>query len=121
MLYLLVFSFILISISSVPLYINTASAEISLAYGANKVPGHRNEDVVIRSFSDVPEAEILYKYHILQNIETKRLSDESSSFMFTGLFIPSSCMLIVLLGLTRHFDPNSIRIVFFQHSKDGMV
>lgn len=122
LLYLLSFSFILISIASVPLYVNVSTAPaLQHTVAASKTSGHDSVGIVMRSFSDVPEAEMLYKYHFLQNIETKRLGDEIASFLLTDLFVPSVYPLASVFGKDASHGNSSLKIVSFQHENDGML
>ena len=118
---LLISSLLIISISIIPLSSITSAADYSGASSADNADSHTSMSLIIQNGIDFRESETFFQYHFLQNMLSKRISEESG---FPLLIVLNIFLLTIIFSL--YADERYPLMIFmeiseFQHDKDGML
>ena len=118
---LLILSLLLISIAVIPLSPITAATNFSGTSSTDNADSHTSMSLIIQNGIDFRESETFFQYHFLQNMLSKRISEENG---FPLLIVLNIFMLSIIFSLFA--DEQYPLMIFmkiseFQHEKDGML
>jgi len=118
---LLISSLLIISIAVIPLSSITSAADHSGTSSTDNADSHTSMSLIIQNGIDFRESETFFQYHFLQNMLSKRISEESGFPLLIVLNIFLLSIIFSLYADERYPLMIFMKISEFQHDKDGML